>query len=91
MQKRYAFKVYYIGKYFTGFQRQPNGMGVENYIENAFIESGCITSFKDNFYISTSRTDTGVNAISNIFTLDLEKKPNLDQINDFLPDRKSVV
>ncbi len=91
MQKKYAFKVYYVGKHYTGFQKQPNGLGVENFIENAYIESGYIVSFLENSYLGTSRTDVGVNALSNIFTLELHKEPNLSQINDFLPNDNSII
>ena len=45
--QKYLFRVFYIGNYFNGFQRQPNGNTVENYIEMAFIRSHLISSFNE--------------------------------------------
>ena len=83
--KSYLFKVYYIGKNYQGFQRQPNGQTIENHIESSFIQAKLIHSFKDNNYKGCSRTDHGVNAISNIFFINCIKKPNLAQLNYYLP------
>ena len=44
-----------------------------------------IHSFKENNYKGCSRTDHGVNAISNIFFINCIKKPNLSQLNYYLP------
>ena len=44
--KSYLFKVYYIGKNYQGFQRQPNGQTIENHIESSFIQAKLIHSFK---------------------------------------------
>lgn len=82
---KFAFKVFYLGKNYLGFQRQPNGQTVENYLELAFIKANHIVSFADNNYKGASRTDNGVNAYANVFTLDLDKKPNLQRINYYLP------
>ncbi len=82
---RYIFKIAYIGNQFTGFQKQLNGQAIENYIENAFVEAKYIKSFINHRYRGMSRTDIGVNALSNIFALDLDEVPNLLRINYFLP------
>lgn len=83
--KRYIFKIFYIGSNYLGFQRQKNGMGIENFVEYVFVLLGYIESFRNNRYISTSRTDAGVSAIGNVFTLNIINEPNLKQINYLLP------
>ncbi len=82
---RYIFRIAYVGDQFTGFQKQLNGQAVENYIENAFVEAKYIKSFISHRYRGMSRTDIGVNALSNIFAIDLDEVPNLLRINYFLP------
>lgn len=84
--RRYIFKIAYIGNQFTGYQKQLNGQAIENYIENAFIEAKYINSFVNHRYRGMSRTDFGVNALSNIFVINLNEEPNLLRINYFLPD-----
>lgn len=88
--QKYLFRVFYIGNYFTGFQRQPNGNTVENYIEMAFIRSNLISSFNENSYQSISRTDARVSAIGNVFTLFCNKTPNLTRINAYFPNNNSI-
>lgn len=89
--KKYAFRIFYLGDKFQGFQRQPNGFGVENFLEYAFIASDCITSFKSNNYRNASRTDTGVNALSNVVSMFSRKEPNLNQLNSFLGKDKELI
>lgn len=84
--KRYIFRIAYIGDQFTGFQKQLNGQAIENYIENAFVEAKYINSFLNHRYRGMSRTDYGVNALSNIFAIDLDEEPNLLRINNYLPN-----
>lgn len=88
--QKYLFRVFYVGSYFTGFQRQPNGNTVENHIEMAFIRSNLISSFNENSYHSISRTDTKVSAIGNVFTLFCNKTPNLTRINANFPSNNSI-
>ncbi|MHA2097518.1 MAG: hypothetical protein ACW99A_02420 [Candidatus Kariarchaeaceae archaeon] len=88
--QKYLFRVYYDGKLFNGFQRQPNGNTIENYIELALIRSNLIKSFKTNFYQSVSRTDTGVSAIANVFSLNCKNEPNLNRITANLPTDGSL-
>ncbi len=88
---RYAFKVFYNGKNYSGYQRQPNGLGVENYLEDAFISAGYIKSFYDNNYKGTSRTDRYVNAVGNVFALNCDREPNLSMINHYLPTDRTII
>jgi tRNA pseudouridine(38-40) synthase len=86
----YLFKIFYLGYGFMGFQRQPHGVSIENYVEQAFINLEYIESFSKNQYKSASRTDKGVNAYENIFQLYLNRKPNLFDINKELKLVKNV-
>ncbi|MCE7736217.1 MAG: hypothetical protein GPJ54_15150 [Candidatus Heimdallarchaeota archaeon] len=88
--QKYLFRVFYLGNHFTGFQRQPNGNTVENYIEMAFVRSNLIWSFTENSYQSISRTDTRVSAIGNVFTLLCTNTPNLARINANFPNNNSI-
>jgi tRNA pseudouridine(38-40) synthase len=83
--KKYAFRIFYLGDEFQGFQRQPNGFAIENYLEYSFIAGDYIDSFKSSSYQNASRTDTGVHALGNIISLNVRKEPILDQINSFIP------
>jgi len=82
----YAFRVFYVGRNYLGFQRQRNGQTIENYLELAFIQADLIRNFQSNQYRSTSRTDQGVSALGNVFVLDVPTRPNLTIINSFLPN-----
>ena len=88
--QKYLFRVSYLGNYFNGYQRQPNGNTVENYLEMAFIRSNLLSSFTENSYQSISRTDTGVSAIGNLFSLFCKNIPNLPRINSNLPNNNSI-
>lgn len=87
----YLFKVYYRGESYPGYQRQLNGQAIENYIEYAFIKSNYIDSFSENYYKGSSRTDAGVSAIANIFRLNLQRRPKLEHINNYLPKDNSII
>lgn len=88
---RFIFKIFYLGDFYTGFQRQPNGRAIENYMEYAFIKSGLIESFKKNNYKSCSRTDANVSAINNIIAVDSSHIPNLLEINNYLPNNGTII
>ena len=88
---RYLFKLYYSGSKYLGFQRQPNGQSIENRLEIGFAKSRLIASFQENKYKCVSRTDRGVSAICNMFSLYLENKPDLRLINSNLPDENSII
>jgi len=88
---RYAFKVYYSGTNYSGYQRQPNGNTIENFLELALIRTKLITSFQKNDYKAISRTDAGVHARGNVFTIITDKRPNLLQLNSNLPIDGSII
>ena len=87
---KYVFRVFYLGANYYGLQRQSNKKAVENYLETAFYKSKLISSFNGHNYFVASRTDRGVNAIENLFTLELSEEPLLEVINSFLPANGSI-
>ncbi len=89
--RSYAFKVFYIGSFFSGFQRQPHGFTIEDFLESAFINQGYICNFHSHNYRAVSRTDVGVNAISNVFFVDLPHDPEIGGLNNALPSNQSIL
>ena len=87
----YAFKVFYIGSFYSGFQRQPHGFTVEDFIEAAFINQGYICNFSSHSYRAVSRTDVGVNALSNVFFINLPVDPEIGSLNNALPSNGSIL
>lgn len=79
---RYAFRVGYVGEGFHGLARQPGLRTVEGEIIRILRERGYRK--EDDFFLFSSRTDMGVNALSNVFVAELRKEPRLGEINSFL-------
>jgi tRNA pseudouridine38-40 synthase len=88
---RYIVQVYYEGKNYFGYQRQPNISTVEETLLQALIETNHIISAQNNWFISASRTDKNVNAIGNVIGFNSEKEIILEQINAQLPKDNSIV
>lgn len=88
---RYLVRVYYEGGKYFGYQRQPNVRTVEEELLNALIETKHITSAKQNWFVSASRTDKSVNAIGNVIGFNSDKKIIIEQINAELPSDKSIL
>lgn len=77
---RYKITIEYDGSGFVGWQRQENGLGVQQVIEEA-IEKFCgekITLF------GAGRTDSGVHALGQVAHFDLEKEPTGNRIREAL-------
>ena len=87
----YVFKLFYIGTQYSGLQRQPHNMTIENRLEDAFVAAGYLSSFAEHMYRVCSRTDAGVHALENMFQLLLAKEPNLYEINKRLPKDASII
>lgn len=66
-------------------------MSIENRLEDAFVAIGYVSTFPASNYRVCSRTDSGVHAIENIFQLQLEREPNLYEINQNLPKDASII
>ena len=83
---KYLFKFYYIGKTkYHGSQRQPNLPTIEECILNALRERNYIKHIEDSGFEVASRTDRIVSARGACFTVVLDKKPILMEINSVLP------
>ena len=89
---RYRILIEYDGSDFVGWQRQDNGLSVQQALEEA-IEKFCgekVTLF------GAGRTDSGVHATGQVAHFDLEKEDQPDTIRDALnfhlkPARVSVL
>ena len=88
---RYLVRVFYEGKNYYGYQRQPNITTIEGNIITMLEKSKHIQNAKLSNFRSASRTDKSVNAIGNVFAFDSEKEIILDQINAVGPSDKSVI
>ncbi len=88
---RYIVRVYYEGKNYFGYQRQPNVSTIEETLLQALIKTNHIVSAQKNWFISASRTDKNVNAIGNTIGFNSEKEIILEQINAQLPKDNSIV
>lgn len=85
-RSRYLLKFYYIGKTkYYGSQRQPNLLTIEDCILNALREKNYIKNREDSGFEFASRTDKLVSARGACFSIILEKKPILMEINSILP------
>lgn len=67
---RYKIIIEYNGTDFVGWQRQDNGLSVQEVIENAIAEA---TKEKVTIY-GSGRTDAGVHALGQVAHFDLEKE-----------------
>lgn len=72
--QRYAYKVYYDGTKFYGFQRQPKVRTIEEELLKALARTGAVSHDPAvaNF-ASAGRTDRFVSALGNVFAVNVEK------------------
>lgn len=82
---RYAFLVGYDGSNYYGFVRQPDRPTVEGEILKSLGSAGVCAEVRQARYRVGSRTDRGVGAVGQVIALDVQKAPNLEEINDVLP------
>lgn len=78
---RYAFLLGYVGEGFHGLVRQPGLRTVEGELLHVLKDLGYIESEREAKSIFSSRTDKGVSALQNVWTVSLRKEPILGQIN----------
>ncbi|MHB1678300.1 MAG: tRNA pseudouridine(38-40) synthase TruA [Sulfuriferula sp.] len=88
---RIALGVEYNGSRFCGWQRQPQGCGVQNILEQALAKlMGQAVGV-----VAAGRTDTGVHATGQIVHFDTDKNWPLSAwvrgVNAFLPDSVAVL
>lgn len=79
--KRYALKVFYNGRNFSGSQIQPNKRTVEGKLQNALSQFGNIEKFQ-----CAGRTDRGVSALGNVFAVSADFELIPRAVNSKLPD-----
>lgn len=85
---RIALKFAYNGKNFYGYARQPNIKTVEKEIINSLVKHDFIKDAKTSVFRSSSRTDKGVSALSNVvaFNSDYSKTSILKTFSNGLLD-----
>ncbi|RLF17660.1 MAG: tRNA pseudouridine(38-40) synthase TruA [Thermoprotei archaeon] len=69
---RVAVKVYYDGRYFNGFQRQPGGNTVENKLIEVLTEMKIFHDLRSARWGYASRTDRGVSAIGQVIAFNTD-------------------
>ena len=77
---RYKINVEYKGTDYVGWQRQDNGMSIQESLEKAIKQ---LTSEKVDVF-GAGRTDSGVHALNQVAHFDLKKIMELDSIRDGL-------
>lgn len=86
---RYFLEISYKGTAYSGFQIQENANSVQFEVEKALY-----TFFREQITLTgSSRTDTGVHAISNYFHFDLDREirdENIYNLNSLLPSDIAV-
>jgi len=77
---RFKLTLEYDGTDFVGWQRQENGLGVQQVVEEA-VSAFCgetVTAF------AAGRTDSGVHALGQVAHVDLAKETDADTVRDAL-------
>ncbi len=83
---RLLVKVFYDGRYFEGYARQPGKETIEQHIIDALIDCGYIRTAKESRFQSASRTDPGVSAISQVICFTTNRTTfYIMEVNDRLP------
>ena len=77
---KYKLKIEYDGSHFVGWQKQNNGISIQESIEQAIFE---LTGEKT-IVFGAGRTDAGVHALGQVAHFDLKKNFNIDKVRDGL-------
>ncbi len=80
---RYKLTIEYDGNGFVGWQRQANGLSIQEAIETAAEPLGCPRGGIH----GAGRTDAGVHATGQVAHLDLEKPYRADSVRDAINSR----
>jgi len=89
--KRYLLKVWYIGRYFAGSQRQPDKRTVEGELLNALKKAKYILDAHASNFKAAARTDAGVHAREAAFCFNSSDKIYIQQIETFLPADLGII
>ena len=85
---RFKAIVEYDGTYFEGWQSQPNGNSVQQFIEKAFLN----INLKKIKIFGSGRTDSGVHALGQVFHFDYDTELDLNKtllgLNHFLREKR---
>ena len=76
----FKITIEYDGTNFVGWQRQDNGLSIQEAIENAILK---LTSEKITLF-GAGRTDSGVHALGQVAHFNLKKEIKTDNIRDGL-------
>ena len=77
---KYKLKIEYDGSNFVGWQKQNNGISIQESIEKAIFE---LTGEKTTVF-GAGRTDAGVHALGQVAHYDLKKNFNIDKVREGL-------
>jgi tRNA pseudouridine38-40 synthase len=80
---RYKLTIEYDGNGFVGWQRQANGLSIQEAIETAAEPLGCLRGGIH----GAGRTDAGVHATGQVAHLDLAKAYRVDSVRDSINSR----
>ncbi|MHA2272146.1 MAG: tRNA pseudouridine(38-40) synthase TruA [Candidatus Hodarchaeales archaeon] len=85
---RWALRLAYFGQNYYGFQRQPNLVTIEGRLLDALDQAKVIdlNDLRKHRYATAARTDRGVSALEQTIAFDSAKRPNLSQLNAYLPN-----
>ena len=75
---RYRITIEYDGRGFVGWQRQKNGLGVQQALEEAVLGF----SGEEVTVFGAGRTDSGVHAAAQVAHFDLNSEPRADTVRD---------
>jgi tRNA pseudouridine38-40 synthase len=85
--QRYAYKIYYDGTRFYGFQRQPKVKTIEEELMKALIHTRALSHDPATAaFASAGRTDRFVSALGNVFAVNTETNLAPVTINSWLSD-----
>lgn len=85
--QRYAYKIYYDGASFYGFQRQPKVRTVEDELIKALVKTRAVSPDPAVAeFASAGRTDRYVSALGNVFAVNAERTLTPAAINSKLSD-----
>lgn len=79
---RYKLVIEYDGTAYVGWQRQANGLAIQQVIEEAAAPLGCAPGSLR----GAGRTDAGVHATGQVAHLDLERAYRIDSVRDAIND-----
>lgn len=82
---RYAIKLFYIGLNYHGFQRQPDLSTIEGELLRVLKKLKIVEDLRKARYVSASRTDREVSAVSQVVSFSSAQTPIIPLINSLLP------